>query len=100
MIKNTFDEEMLDIIAYMLTSARGLVDEPAVYGPLRLLEGVSRLCGILIEEKHSKASDLRYLKEKIDDRKFSVMTNQEEFIALMDETVLDITEVLMGENKD
>jgi len=36
------------------------------------------------------------LKEKIDEGKFSVMTDVDSFVALMDETVLDITHLLMG----
>lgn len=94
-----FEDEMLDLLAYMLTSARGLIDEPAVYGPFRLLEGVSRVCGILIETDHRKAEALRGLKSKIDERKFLLMTDEPAFIELLDEAVLDITHVLMDDNK-
>ena len=93
-----FDDEMLDLIAYMLTSARGLLDEPAAYGPFRLLEGASRLCGILIGEGHGRAEKLGALKDKIDERKFVLMTDEKAFASLLDETVLDITHVLMDEN--
>jgi hypothetical protein len=99
MSKETFDRETIDLIAYMLTSARGLPDEPAAYGPFRLLEGVSRLCGILIAEQHSHAEELKELKEKIDKRKFVLMTDEKAFIELLDETVLDITHVLMDHDK-
>lgn len=98
MNKTQYDSEMLDLVAYMLTSARGLPDEPAMYGPFRLIEGASRLCGILAEADHGKASDLRRLKEKIDEKKFTLMTDENEFISLMDEAVLAITHVLMEEN--
>lgn len=94
-----YEEEMLDLVAYMLTSARGLLDEPAAYGPFRLLEGASRLCAVLIAEGHGKAAALSDLKEKIDERKFVLMTDEKAFTALLDETVLDITHVLMDENK-
>jgi hypothetical protein len=97
---SNFEPELLDLIAYMLTSARGLVDEPAMYGPFRLLEGVSRFSGILLKEDHADKNFLIGLKEKIDERKYSLMTDQEQFIHLMDETVLDITRYLMSKNKE
>jgi hypothetical protein len=94
-----FDTEFLDLAAYMLTSARGLLDEPKAYGPFRLLEGASRLCGILIDAQHPKADALGSLKKKIDERKFVLMTDEVAFTELLDETVLDITHVLMDEHK-
>ena len=94
-----FDADMLDLAAYMLTSARGLLDEPKTYGPFRLLEGASRLCGILMDAHHPKTDSLGSLKKKIDERKFILMTDEAAFIELLDETVLDITHVLMDDNK-
>ena len=32
--------ELFELIGYMLSSARGLIDEPQLYGPLRLIDGV------------------------------------------------------------
>jgi hypothetical protein len=98
MDKSQFDDEMLDLLAYMLTSARGLPDEPAMYGPFRLIEGASRLCGILANAEHGKTRELRMLQEKIDEKKYSLMTDENEFIELMDEAVLAITHILMEEN--
>ncbi len=91
-----YEDEILDLIAYLLTSARGLLDEPAAYGPFRLLEGASRLCAVLIKAGHAEA--LGGLKKKIDERKFVLMTDEKAFAELLDETVLDITHVLMDEN--
>jgi hypothetical protein len=99
MEKNPFDAGTNELIAYMLTSARNLMDEPALYGPFRLLDGVSRLCELLIDAGHSDKAFLSELKEKIDNGKYAVMTDVDSFVALMDEVVLDITHLLMG-NKD
>lgn len=48
--------QALELLALLLTSARIQLDEPAIYGPLRLLTAAERLSGF-IEKKSSK--DLR-----------------------------------------
>ncbi len=95
MSEQAFDSGAMELLAYMLTSARGLVDEPATYGPFRLVDGVSRLCDLLIAKGHPEAVFLQNLKNKIDERKFVLMTDAEAFVALMDEIVIDITKALM-----
>ena len=37
-------DEILEFVAYLVTSARGLLDEPADYGSMRLLNAAQRLC--------------------------------------------------------
>ncbi len=95
MSEQAFDKGAMELLAYMLTSARGLVDEPASYGPFRLVDGVSRLCDLLIAKGHPESVFLKKLKDKIDDRKFVLMTDAGAFVSLMDETVIDITKALM-----
>jgi len=90
-----FDSGVIELMAYMLTSARGLMDEPATYGPFRLVDGVSRLCDLLIAQGHPKKAFLEELKAKIDERKFVLMTDVGAFVALMDETIIDVTRALM-----
>jgi uncharacterized protein DUF6092 len=99
MEKSVPERETIELIAYMLTSARNLMDEPALYGPFRLMDGVSRLCDLLADTGHTDAEFLSTLKKKIDEGKFSVMTDVDSFVALMDETVLDITHLLMANPK-
>jgi hypothetical protein len=42
-----FRSEILEVLSYMLTSARGLIDEPWRYGPFRLIEAAGRLADIM-----------------------------------------------------
>ncbi len=91
MDNKVMEKELFDFMGYLLTSARGLVEEPQMYGPFRLIEGVSKLCEILLKEETEFEEIYKLLKDKIDERKFSLMTDENEFIALMDETVLDFT---------
>lgn len=96
MDKNAFDKSSIELLAFMITSARNLMDEPALYGPFRLIDGASRFCELLSDSGHADSKSLLELKEKIDEGKFSVMSDVDSFVALMDETVLDITHLLMG----
>jgi hypothetical protein len=58
------EAEALELLALLLTSARIQLDEPAIYGPLRLLTAAERLSQ-LIQEQSSK--DLRpFLKMLLD----------------------------------
>ena len=95
MADNAVNEQLIELMAYMLTSARGLMDEPASYGPFRLIDGASRLCGTIIENGYGDREFIESLQKKIDERKFSVMTDPDEFKALADEVVLDMTSHLI-----
>ena len=81
---------LFELVGYMLTSARGLIDEPPLYGPFRLVDGVSRLCGHMDEEA-GYGDFFTTLKNKIDERKFLVMSDTDAFVEFLDEVVLDYT---------
>ncbi len=85
------DEGLFDLIGYMLTSARGLLDEPVEYGPFRLIEGVSRLCALMSESSSRHKELLGRLKLVIDRDKFTMMTDFEAFTKLLDNAVLEFT---------
>jgi hypothetical protein len=46
---NTLQRELFLLVGYLLTSARGLYDEPAGYGPFRLMDTAGRLLEIMQE---------------------------------------------------
>jgi hypothetical protein len=74
----SLEEEVFDLVGYMITSARNLLDETPLYGPFRLVDAVSRLVGIL--EGEGKASPrLLALQKRVEAGKYSVMRDQDEF---------------------
>ena len=95
MVSEDLYSELMDLMGYMITSARGLLDEPQIYGPFRLVEGVSRLCGLMEKEEGADSAFLSQLKAKIDEGKFSVMSDVDAFTKMLDEIVLE--EVLSRE---
>lgn len=64
---------------YLVASARDCLDEPLVYGPFRMIEGVSRL----LEETDDPF--LGRAKQEIDGEKYKVMARRDEFVAWLDE---------------
>ncbi len=90
------DDGLFDLIGYMLTSARGLLDEPAEYGPFRLAEGVSRLCGLMSDSSSRHHELLERLRLIIDRDKFTMMTDVEAFKRLLDSAVLEFARGLKG----
>jgi hypothetical protein len=94
MIEKNLYGQLVDLISYMVTSARGLLEEPANYGPFRLIEGVSRLCTTLENEEVADREFLIQLRETIDAGKFNVISDIEAFTKTLDEAVLIIARQL------
>jgi hypothetical protein len=77
-----------ELFCFILTSARGCVDEPPLYGFFRLLDTYSRLIDVLAGE--SLDPFWRDQKEQIDNYKTTVMYDQEAFVKSMDQTLVAV----------
>jgi len=73
-------DPFFDHVLYLVASARDCLDEPLIYGPLRLVEGVSRVIEALPDDDF-----LQEQKRVIDDEKWEVMGDREQFAAWLDE---------------
>jgi len=51
------EDEAVELLALLITSARIQLDEPAHYGPLRLLTATERLSGMILERASDKSRD-------------------------------------------
>ncbi len=88
--------EFFALLAFLVISARNCVEEPKLYGPFRLADGASRLIGIL--EGAGMADEFFVeVRRKIDDKKYSVMDDREEFTKFLDDLTLDFADKLKGE---
>ena len=65
---------------YLVASARDCLDEPLIYGPFRMIEGVSRLIDAFPEDEF-----LARQKEMIDREKYEVMGDRDRFASWLDE---------------
>jgi hypothetical protein len=93
MDKEQFQKSLFDLLSFLIISARNLVEEPKLYGPLRLIDGASRLIEILEKEGLSDEF-LSKIRKKIEEKENSVMTNKDEFIELLDDLTLDFADEL------
>ena len=86
-MKSTDDilkDDHFKLLAFLITSARGCVDEPVLYGPLRLVDAAARLIEIM--KKEGKATpEIVELQKLIEEKKDLVMYDEEEFIKFLDE---------------
>lgn len=73
-------------LCYLASSAVGLVDEPKLYGPLRLVDAAERLIGIM-EELGLGDPFLGNLRLHLAREKEKVMTDEEGFLAFLQELV-------------
>jgi len=85
--------ELLKQFCYVITSARGCIDEPKSYGVSRLLGSVERLVALL--DNQGLADN--FLKEKgaeIATNKYLARQDKEKFIEFLDKLVIDFTRQL------
>jgi hypothetical protein len=89
------DEEVfIKLFAYMVTSARGCIDEPKIYGPFRLIDSMSRLYSILKENNLIRNEEIAKIIEKIEEKKYTCMTDEKEFVKMLDDIIDDFVALL------
>lgn len=69
---------------YLVASARDCIDEPLIYGPFRMIEGVSRM----LQASHGD-SFLSKMKVAIDGEKYHVMGDRASFVRWLDDLLRD-----------
>jgi Family of unknown function (DUF6092) len=74
------DDRLFEHVLYLVASARDCLDEPLIYGPFRMIEGVSRVI-----EGFPDGGFLDEAKSRIDGEKYQVMGDRERFAAWLDE---------------
>ncbi len=89
-------DKHFQLLAFLITSARGCVDEPKLYGPLRLLDAASRLIDIMEDEGRS-SEEISRLKELIDENIDVLMYDEEEFIRLLDELTKELAKIIKNQ---
>lgn len=79
------EEEAVELLALLITSARIQMEEPAHYGPLRLLTATERLSAMIVERASEKSR--AFLQENVDriPDMHMAMSDGEAYIAALDE---------------
>jgi hypothetical protein len=78
------EEEALEIITFLVSSAEICLHEPIYYGTFRLVDGASRLMGAMLEHDPPQTGDfLRSFKAEIDAKKTSMMWDREAYFEFL-----------------
>jgi len=90
---NIFNDEHFKLLAFLITSARGCVDEPPLYGPLRLVDAAARLIEIMKKEGKT-TNEILKLQKLIEEKKNLVMYDEEEFTTFLDELLRELAKII------
>lgn len=74
------DPAAFRLATFLVTAARDLVDEPAIYGPFRMIDAVDRLMA-----GHFDDDFLRSVQPELEREKQKVMSDRDAFVAWLDE---------------
>ncbi|MBQ1082307.1 MULTISPECIES: DUF6092 family protein [unclassified Nocardiopsis] len=70
-------EELVLLAAYLLSSGRGLLEEPAAYGPLRCLDAARRVLSLRSRIGVADSPELTDLRARMDDVMCGAMADRE-----------------------
>ncbi len=74
------EEEALDLLMFLVSSAEICLVEPTHYGTFRLIDAASRLMGHLLAHHPQRSEDfLRRFKEEVDTKKAWMMWDREAY---------------------
>jgi len=93
-----FEEKIFELATYAVVSARNLLEEPARYGPFRLVDTVSRLVEIL-ETADMSSERLEGLGKRIEDGKYTAMGTEAEYRDFLESLVSFLVEEIGREGK-
>jgi hypothetical protein len=74
------DPAAFRLATFLVTAARDLVDEPAIYGPFRLIDAVDRLMTGAFDDDF-----LRSVQPELEREKQKVMSDRDAFVAWLDD---------------
>lgn len=81
---------ILELLCYLLTSARGVIYEPRLYAPYRLVEGARRLI-LLMDEAGTARPEWRSVADEIERSVMRAITDEEACKRILDDLVLRLT---------
>jgi hypothetical protein len=94
MARRRLDYDVFDLATYLVASARDCLEEPLIYGPLRMLEGVNRI--ILMGERDQRFHDdfLLKMRTRVSTDILKVMSDREKFEKALDDLLLEFADEL------
>lgn len=92
-MEEILNNKYFQLLSFLITSARGCIDEPPLYGPLRLLDAASRVINMMENEGIANETFFK-IKNKISQAIENLMSDEVEFIKIVDEITKDLGEFI------
>lgn len=92
-MEEILNNKYFQLLSFLITSARGCIDEPPLYGPLRLLDAASRVINMMENEGIANETFFK-IKNKISQAIEILMSDEVEFIKIVDEITKDLGEFI------
>lgn len=92
------EEQFFELLCYMIVSARNLMQETKIYGPLRLVDATSRLIAIL-ETHNIHLPESQVILEHIEEAKAGVGEGEQYFSSALERIVSDLLPIIMHRKK-
>ncbi len=90
------EEDLYDMLTFLVTSAYGCVEEPRLYGTFRLIDAATKLIGFALDSEQLKEDQfLREFKADADKGKHLMSTDDEKYVRFLE----DATRTLAREMK-
>ena len=78
------EEQALEIITFLTSAAELCLHEPVYYGTFRLVDGASRMMGLILENNPQVSADFfKTFKAHIDANKTSMMWDREQYFEFL-----------------
>ncbi|MGC8933427.1 MAG: DUF6092 family protein [Candidatus Methanodesulfokora sp.] len=87
------------LLSFLVSSARGCVDEPVLYGSLRLIDAAARLMDIM-EEEGLINDDLIRLRELIKEKMNLIMHDEASFVEFLDYISQELARIVKKANSE
>ena len=85
------EEELYELLSFLVSSAHLLVNEPENYGSFRLIDAACRLVGFALEGGCLEDDQfLREFKEDADQKKLLLLTDQEAFLQYLEDATRNV----------
>jgi hypothetical protein len=92
------NDNLLKLMIFSISSSIGCINEPKIYGPLRLLEVTEKLIELYNINSNERNDQIIKILDMIKKDKLLCMTDEEKFKELLNKVLIDIIKVY--ENKE
>lgn len=87
-------DDLGSVLAFLASSAIGCLREPAIYGPLRMLEAMERIIAYARDKDLIDTPGLLDLADRIEENKLLCMTDEAAFASFVEEVGLELVDYL------